>query len=171
MKIISSFITIITHAAAVSVVAILAFTVATTSDVFAQGKALIGSWTLDTAKSRFDPGPIPYKSMMLKFSAADPGLKGDVAGVDAEGRPIKGSYTIVTDGKEYPVTGMSAYDSTSYTPVGDNATVYVRQKFGTTVIVGTRVLSKDGKTLTYREKSVDDLGRDKGQALLIFRKS
>ncbi len=91
--------------------------------------------------------------------------------MDAEGRPIKGSYAIVTDGKEYPVTGLSAYDSTSYTPVGNNATVYVRQKSGTTVVVGTRVLSKDGKTLTYREKSVDDLGRDKGNALLVFRKS
>ena len=170
MKIIDTVTTIITHAAAVSVAAILAFTVAT-GDVLAQGQALIGSWTLDTAKSRFDPGPIPYKSMTLQFSPADRGLKGEIAGVDADGRPIKGSYTIITDGKEYPVTGISTYDSSSYTPVGDNSTVYVRQKFGTTVVVGTRVLSKDGKTLIYREKSVDDLGRAKGQALLVFTKS
>jgi hypothetical protein len=171
MKIVNSLITFITHAAAFSVVAILAFTVATTGDVFAQGKALIGSWTLDTAKSRFDPGPVPYKSMTLKFSAADQGLKGDIIGVDTDGQPIKGSYTIVTDGKEYPVTGISAYDSTSYTPVGDNTTVYVRQKLGTTVVVGTRVLSKDGKTLIYREKSVDRLGRDKANAFLVFNRS
>ncbi len=65
MKIINSLITIVTHTAVVSVAAILAFTVATTGDVFAQGKALIGSWTLDTAKSRLDPGPVPYKSMTL----------------------------------------------------------------------------------------------------------
>jgi hypothetical protein len=171
MKIIDSVTTIITHAGAISVTAILAVTVATTGDVFAQGQALIGSWTLDTAKSHFDPGPVPYKSMTLQFSAADQGLKGEIAGVDADGRPIKGSYTIITDGKEHPVTGISTYDSTSYTPVGDNSTVYVRQKSGTTVVVGTRVLSKDGNTLTYREKSVDNRGRDKGQALLVFRKS
>jgi hypothetical protein len=171
MKIINALITIITHAAAFSVIAILAFTIATTGDVFAQSKALVGSWTLDPAKSRFDPGPIPYKSMTLTFSAVDRGLKRDVAGVDADGRPIKGSYMVIPDGKTYPVTGISAYDSSSYTPVGDNTMVYVRQKFGTTVAVGSRVLSKDGKTLIYREKRVDDLGRDKGKALLVFRKS
>jgi hypothetical protein len=171
MKIVNSLITLITHASAVAVVAILAFTVATTDDVFAQSKALVGSWTLDPAKSRFDPGPIPYKSMTLNFSATDRGLKNEFAGVDAEGRPIKGAYMIVTDGKDYPVTGISTYDTSSYTPVGDNTTVYVRQKFGATVVVGSRVLSKDGKTLTYSEKTVDDLGRDKGKALLVFRKS
>jgi hypothetical protein len=143
----------------------------TTGDVFAQGKALVGSWTLDSAKSRFDPGPAPYKSMTLNFSATDRGLKSEVAGVDAKGRPINGSYMIVTDGKVYPVTGISAYDSSSYTPVGNNTTVYVRQKLGTTVVVGSRVLSKDGKTLTYREKSVDDFGRDKANALLVFTRS
>jgi len=171
MKIISSLIPLLTHAAAISVVAILAFTAATTGDVFAQGKALVGSWTLDVMTSRFDPGPSPYKTMTLTFSATEQGLKGDLAGVDSEGRPIKGSYTIVPDGKTYPVTGLSAYDSSSYTPVGDNTTVYVRQKFGATVVVGSRVLSRDGRTLTYREKSVDDLGRDKSTALLVFRRS
>jgi len=171
MKIINSLIPIVTHAAVVSVAAILAFTAITTGDVFAQGKTLVGSWTLDPAKSHFDPGPTPYKSMTLNFSATDRGLKSEVAGVDVEGRPIKGSYMIVTDGKEYPVIGISAYDSSSYTPVGNNTTVYVRQKLGTTVVVGSRVLSKDGKTLTYREKSVDDLGRDRANALLVFNRS
>ena len=171
MKLINSLITFITHATAISVVAILSFTLATTDDVFAQGKAMVGSWTLDPAKSRFDPGPAPYKSMTLTYSTTDQGLKGDVAGVDADGRPIKGSYTIVTDGKEYPVTGIAAYDSSSYTPVGDRTTVYVRQKFGTTVVVGSRVLSRDGRTLTFSEKSVDNEGRDKSTALLVFERS
>ena len=171
MKLINSLITFITHAAAVAVVAILVFTVATTGGVLAQGKALVGSWKLDSARSQFDPGPAPYKSMTLTYSTTDEGLKGDVTGVDAEGRPIKGSYTIVTDGKEHPVTGLSEYDSSSYTPVGDNTTVYVRQKLGTTVVVGSRVLSRDGRTLTFREKSVDSEGRDKSTALLVFERS
>src|SRR6185503_10528715 len=68
MKIINSLIPIVTHAAVVSVAAILAFTAITTGDVFAQGKTLVGSWTLDPAKSHFDPGPTPYKSMTLNFS-------------------------------------------------------------------------------------------------------
>jgi hypothetical protein len=171
MKPIISFITIITHAAALAVVAILVFTIATTSDVFAQGKVLVGSWTLDPARSKFEPGPSPYKSMTLTFSAIDRGLKGDFAGVDADGRPVKGSYMIVTDGKDYPVTGISEYDSSSYTPVGDRTTVYVRQKLGTTVVVGSRVLSRDGRTLTFREKSVDREGKDRGDALMVFERS
>jgi len=171
MKTIISVITFATHAAVAAVVAILLFTVASTNDVFAQGKVLVGSWKLDAARSKFDPGPAPYKSMTLTFSATDRGLKNDFAGVDADGRPVKGSYMIVTDGKDYPVTGISEYDSSSYTPISNTTTVYVRQKFGTTVVVGSRVLSRDGRTLTFREKSVDREGRDRGDTLMVFERS
>ena len=166
MKTISS---VVAYATAISITT-AALMVSTTNGAFAQSKALLGSWKFDAARSRFEPGPSPYKSMTLNFSATDRGLKNDVAGVDAEGQPIEGSYMIVTDGKQYPVTGMSAFDSSSYTPVSDTTTVYLREKLGTTVVVGSRVLSKDGRTLTFRQKHVDRDGRDRSNALLVFER-
>ena len=154
---------------AISVLTLLAFTGAA-SQAFAGDDALVGRWKLNPERSNFEPGPAPYQSMTLNFSAAEQGLRNDVSGTDADGRPIQGAYMIVTDGKEHPVTGLSTFDSSSYTPVSDTTTVYVRQKRGATVAVGSRVLSKDGKTLIFREKNVDDLGREKGRALLVFER-
>ena len=155
---------------AISVVSVFVFLTTTTDELFAQESSLIGAWKFVPEKSRFEPGPAPYKSMTLNFSETDRGLENDVDGMDAEGRQINGSFMIVTDGKTYPVTGMSAFDSSSYTPVSDSTTVYVRNKLGTTVIVGSRVLSHDGKTLTYSEKTVDRDGRERGRALLVFER-
>lgn len=136
----------------------------------AQSDTLLGTWKLIPERSTFPSGPLPYRSMTLKFSTTERGLKNDVHGVDADGRSIDAAYTIVADGKYYPVTGVSAFDSSSYTPVSDRNTVYIRRKLGTTVIVGSRVVSRDGKTLTFREKTVDGMGRETGRALLVFEK-
>lgn len=137
---------------------------------FAQSDALLGTWKFISEKSTFTPGPLPYQNITLNFSTTERGLRNDVEGIDADGRPISAAYMIVTDGKYYPVTGVSEFDSSSYTRVGDSNTVYVRQKLGTTVVVGSRVVSRDGKTLTFREKTVDSLGRETGRALLVFKK-
>lgn len=51
------------------------------------------------------------------------------------------------DGKPYPVTGVAAYDATSYKMVNDSTAEVVRSKGDKTIQTGTRVLSAD-ETLT-----------------------
>jgi hypothetical protein len=153
-----------------SALAFVALALAATGPMaaWAGSEALIGAWKLNPAKSRVDPGPVPYKSMTLKFSATERGLRNDAQGIDADGKPFQAGYEIVTDGSDHRVTGVREYDSSSYTPVSDTTTVYIRKKRGTTVVAGSRVLSRDGKTLTFREKRVNDEGRETGTATLVF---
>jgi hypothetical protein len=143
---------------------------ATSGAACAQADALLGTWSFVPEKSSFTPGPNPYRSMTLRFTATSEGLRNEAEGVGADGEPIDAMFEIIADGKPHAVTGFSAFDSSSYTPVGDRTTVYVRQKHGASVIVGSRMLSRDGETLFYREKSVDSQGRERGRATLVFEK-
>jgi hypothetical protein len=54
----------------------------------------------------------------------------------------------IYDGKPYPTTGSSIYDSTAYTRVDANTVNFTRTKAGNVVQSGTQVVSKDGKELT-----------------------
>ena len=135
-----------------------------------QHNALLGTWKFLPEKSTFVPGPDPYRSMTLNFTVTEAGLKNEAKGVGVDGRPVHATFMIVTDGKFYPVTGLSAFDSSSYVPVSDRTTVYVRQKHGSSVIAGSRMLSSDGATLFFREKAVDSQGREIGRAVLVFEK-
>ena len=137
---------------------------------FAQDNPILGSWKLVPEKSSATPGPLPYRSLTLDFSASGEALTNRAKGIDARGRPVDGTYTIIPDGKDHPVTGVPAFDSSSYTKVSDRNTVYVRQKRGTTVIAGSRLVSRDGKTLSFRQKRVNDLGQETGRALLVFER-
>jgi hypothetical protein len=158
------------HRAGVIAALALAIAAGVAKPALAQNDALLGVWNFIPERSTFTPGPGPYQSMTLNFSVTERGLQNNAKGVDADGDPIEATYMIVEDGKYYPVTGVARYNSSSYTRVSDRNTVYVRQKHGATVIVGSRVVSRDGKSLIFREKTVDDLGREKGRALLVFEK-
>jgi hypothetical protein len=135
-----------------------------------QRNTLLGTWRFLPEKSTFVPGPVPYRSMTMNFTAMESGLKNEAKGVGTDGKPIHATFMIVTDGKFYPVTGLSAFDSSSYIPVSDRTTVYVRRKHGTSVIAGSRMVSSDGETLFFREKEVNSLGRETGRAVLVFDK-
>lgn len=148
----------------------VAFVLAFPSAGLAQNSPLVGTWKLVPERSTFEPGPVPYSTMTLNFSATERGLTNRVKGVDTEGRPIDATYFIVTDGRSHPVIGEDRFDSSSYVRVNDATTVYMRRKHGTTVIAGSRMLGRDGKTLYFREKRVDDEGRERGRALLVFEK-
>ena len=153
--------------AAFSAIVIVASSATT---AWAQGDTLLGTWKLIPEKSTFSSASSPVQSMTLKFSATDAGLMKHAKGMDAGGNPIETDSVVIADGRYHPVTGTSRFDSSSYTQLSDRNTVYLRQRGGTIVVVGSRVVSGDGKMLTFREKTVDKLGRETGKALLVFEK-
>src|SRR5712692_687924 len=83
-----------------TVFAILVLT-ATAGLVLAQGNPFVGSWKLDVAKSKFDPGPAP-KSQTRKWDASG---KVSIEGINAAGKSMAYGYTINGDGKDYPTMG------------------------------------------------------------------
>src|SRR5262245_7205833 len=78
----------------------------------AQTDPAVGSWKLNTAKSKYDPGPTP-RSNMITITAAANGLHIVAKGEDATGKPTGIDYTATYDGKDAAVKGAPAYDAVS----------------------------------------------------------
>jgi hypothetical protein len=125
--------------------------------VLAQKDAAAGTWTLNVAKSTYEPGPAP-KSSTLVIEAMPNGVKVSATGVGADGKPSGTEYTASYDGKDYPVklTGSQAYDSLNVKRVDALKVEGTRKKAGKVVQTYSRVVSKDGKTLTVTSTSAGD---------------
>ena len=80
-------------------------------------------------------------------------------GEDATGKPTGIDYTATFDGKDSPVKGAPAYDTTSLKRIDANTTEQTRKKEGKTVQTVTRKISADGKTMTVTTRGKDEAGR------------
>jgi hypothetical protein len=114
----------------------------------AQSDPLIGVWKLNVAKSKYSPGPAPQSSTM-HYEAEGAGFKDTVTGIDAQGRPTTSVFTMIYDGEFRPTRGVTGYDASAFTRIDDYTILYVRTLYGKVVASGTRVMSRDGKTLTF----------------------
>jgi hypothetical protein len=119
------------------------------SDIQAQApKGLEGTWTLDAAKSKFSPGPMP-KSMTVTYSAVgSDGMKIVVKLTPAEGAAQQWESTPHYDGKDYPLTGNPNADTISVKLVDDRTGESTMKKGGKVTSTNVRKLSADGKVLT-----------------------
>jgi hypothetical protein len=118
----------------------------------------IGSWTLNLAKSKYDPGP-PPKSQTITITAVSKGVRVVSKGVDGKGKPTSTEFTAGFDGKDVPVLFNLIYDSVSQKRVDARSTEIVRKKAGKVVQTATRAVSADGKTMTITTSGADDQGR------------
>jgi hypothetical protein len=73
----------------------------------------LGTWKLNLAKSKYDPGPAPQSNTM-KIEAAGEGEKSTTEGVNAAGTATKTEYTAQYDGKDYAMTGSQNADTVSF---------------------------------------------------------
>jgi hypothetical protein len=122
-----------------------------------------GNWKLDLAKSKYTPPGAAPKSLTLKFEATPAGTKITADGVDAEGKPIKSSWTSKMDGKEVPWENNPNADTASPQKVDDNTYTNTWKKDGKVTVTAKVVVSADGKTLT-----VTQTGKNaKGEAVNI----
>jgi hypothetical protein len=121
--------------------------------IVAQSKAtavdasLLGTWTLNLAKSKYSPGP-PPRSQQRTYEAHPDGIKVTLNIVDASGRPTTIEYTADYDGVEYAVTGSSDYNRITLRRIdartADATLSHAGKVFGT----ARRTVSEDGRTLT-----------------------
>jgi len=128
--------------------------------IVAQSKAtpvdanLLGTWTLNLAKSKYSPGP-PPRSQQRIYEAHPDGIKVTLNIVDAAGRSTRIEYTANSDGVEYGVTGSSDYNMITLRRIDEftaEATLSHADKvFGT----ARRTISADGKTLTISFQQVE----------------
>jgi hypothetical protein len=116
--------------------------------------AVVGTWKLNLAKSTFSPGPAP-KSQTRTYAESAQGTTVTVKTTAADGKESTTNITFKEDGKSYPVSGNADFDMVSVKRV-DALTVHSTQtKAGAAVGTGVRTVSKDGKTLTFTQKSTN----------------
>jgi len=136
--------------------------------VSAQTDPAVGTWKMNPAKSKYDPGPVP-KSNTIVITAVSNGIKVSAKGVDGEGNPTSTDYTVMYDRKDVPVKGPAAYDSVSASRIDPNTTQLTRKKGGKVVQTATRAVSSDGKTMIVTTTGTDEKGR-KINTVAVFDK-
>ena len=105
----------------------------------------VGTWKLDLAKSKFDPGP-PPKSHTQRNEAVENGVKQVSDGVDSEGKATHSEFTARFDGKDYPVAGNPGADAIWLKKIDDRTIDWGMKKGGKVVASGRTVYSQDGKS-------------------------
>jgi hypothetical protein len=123
----------------------------------AQGDPHVGTWVLNVAKSNYTPGPVP-KAQTSVYAAAGEGLKVTTSATSADGKPTKGEFSIVFDGKDHPATNPD-WDTVSSKRVDSHTIEFTRKKAGKVVQTATSVVSKDGKTRTVTSTGVNAQGQ------------
>lgn len=118
----------------------------------------IGTWNLNTAKSKGTPGTMSKESTVV-FEADGSGVKRTVTGIDADGKPINLSATIPWDGMEHKVDGPMGPAMVAVKNVNDHTVNVTVKVNGKVVSSGRSVVSKDGKTMTSTFTGEDPKGR------------
>src|SRR5688572_12356581 len=75
------------------------FVVLVAADGLAQAPSTLGTWTLNVAKSKYDPGPAPKSQTTRQEGVPGGGMKAISDQVDASGRTIHTEITTMFDGK------------------------------------------------------------------------
>jgi len=128
--------------------------------MFAADNPFLGTWKLNTAKSKSSPTPVA-QSMTVKFDAEGEKVRRTVTGVDGEGKPImqggpEGS-SIAWDGKDHAIENGPPM-TVAVKRVNDYRNdVTVKQNGKVTVTIRS-VVSKDGKTMTNTIDGVNEKG-------------
>jgi hypothetical protein len=140
-------------------VAVALFSVVASSSSHAQSNPLVGTWKLNLAQSKFDPGPAP-KSLTRTVEAQGDGVKYTFDGVAADGKPIAYGFAVKFDGKDNPINGSipSGADTISAKRLSSN-TFEATLKAGGKVLGTSKVtVSKDGKVTTVDSSGTSTAG-------------
>jgi hypothetical protein len=141
---------------------VLSLLVLSCGTLLAQDNPFVGTWKLNLAKSKFEPGPAP-KSQTRTVVAQGDGAKYSFEGVAADGTAFSYSFTVSYDGKDYPITGTGApagADTIAMKRSGTNKAEATEKKGGKEVAKAEAEVSKDGKVATVKIKGKTVDGKD-----------
>jgi hypothetical protein len=135
--------------------AVLSLVLATSATMLAQTQkdAHIGTWKLNVAKSKFNPGP-GYKSETRTYEPTADGYKFQGERVNPDGSTQKYGFTVKYDNKDYPVTGKDpgGADTIAVKLVDANNIESTSKKGHEVLYTSKVVVSQDGKVMTITSK-------------------
>jgi len=140
----------------IGVLAALVLMLAAGSVLLAQSNPFVGTWKLDLASSKYNPGP-PPQSQTRTWDAKGMVM---VNGVGATGKTFSYGYSIAGDGKESPTMGAipNKADMISTKKIDANTYEATFTKGGKQVETTTFKVSRGGKTLTIDAKGSPEAG-------------
>jgi len=143
---------------------VLAFVVCTvlSGRLLAQDNPFVGTWKLNSAKSKFEPGPGP-KSLTRTIVAEGSGAKYSFEGVGADGSSFAYSFSTKYDGTDSAITGAGApggADSIALKRVSSRKVEATLKKGGKEVGKSVAEVSKDGKVATVKTKGESADGKE-----------
>ena len=115
---------------------------------------VVGTWHLNLAKSRYDPGP-PPKSQTRIYREENGEVKAVVVTVYDNGNSDTVYYPANYDGKEHPVSGSPDTDGILMTRVDDYTAESILKHAGHPIGTARRKVSLDGQTMTITFKGGD----------------
>jgi hypothetical protein len=140
----------------IGVVAALAIVLAAASVLLAQSNPFVGTWKLNLASSKYNPGP-PPQSQTRTWDASGMVM---VNGIGASGKPFSYGYSVKGDGKASPTMGAIPNKADMISTKKIDANTY-EAKFttaGKQVETTTFTVSNGGKTLTIHAMGSADAG-------------
>lgn len=120
----------------------------------------IGTWKLDSAKTKFTAGEPPREETLVVADAGDHATV-TATGTTADGRPISIRYSVPAKGGPADIQ-ESPCDAMTITRTGANATDTVCTRRGRPIGTRHTVISDDGKTMTATVDGIDARGRVSG---------
>jgi len=130
---------------------------------------LEGTWLLDLGKSRFMPLPGP-KGQMRTYALTDGLEKMTSRGISGDGKSTFVRYEARYDGKDYDIIGSSGGNRISLKRLDRLTTQSTQKRGGKPVIVATRRVSNDEKTLTVETHGTLPDGRTLDATMVFQRK-
>jgi hypothetical protein len=130
------------------------------SPLLAADSPFVGTWKLNTAKSKFEPGPSP-KTMTRTVEAQGDGLKYSFEGVGADGSALAFSFASNLDGKDSAVTGTGmpgGADGVALKRINSHKVEGTLKKDGKEIGTTEAAVSKDGKVVTVKSKGTTSDG-------------
>ncbi len=127
---------------------------------------VVGTWTLNVAKSTFNPGPA-LKSETRTYTQSDDGISVTVNGVRADGSALSQQSTFKYDNKAYLWSGSTDNDTVSLKRVNGSTVTAVLMKAGKKVGTSTRTISGHGKVLTLSSKITGADGKANSNVLVF----
>ena len=119
----------------------------------------MGTWKMNHAKTRMDPGPPPREQTLIFEPFGPDGVKRTSIGVPASGPRTETVYTAQYDGKDHPISGGAATRTVSLRRMDAYTAITVDKEHGQVTRMQRRSVSRDGSTLTFESVGIDAQGR------------
>jgi hypothetical protein len=117
----------------------------------------MGTWKLNEAKSKFNPGATKNKT--VTYEAAGDNVKVTVDGVDGDGNATHNEWTGKFDNKFYAVTTDPTADTRSYRKVNNHTLALTARKGNKVTLTGLIVVSANGLIRTVTTTATDSKGK------------